>query len=724
MVPRSNGNDGEIAGGRARLRARKSSVRRATFLGGLGGLFFIIGCRDPTQIKLSLYTDVPYEPSRAVAIFTDDRPDKSQAAAISRESWDSSGFVGTLVLVPSGKKNATIGLQVVLGITRHPQECDVNAPNGCVISRRLLSFIEHASLELPISLHAVCIGKACKEDETCNALGRCVPATIDPEGCRKPGGCLVPDDTIPSGTRSPTDAGTGDTEITELEAGTDSSAGTHPAPGPVPSICKPVIPLVDTSAPTKIVGQGNAASCTEDALRKAVADGGTIAFRCGPAPLTLSLSSTLRVTKNTVLDGGGLITLSGNGRTGILSLDTRDFEAKQPRLTIQRLSLHKGLAGGDVAGSDTNGSGAAIYLNGGSLHVVDSIFADNQGPREGTDVSGGAIFAASVGDVIIQGSRFVGNKSANGGAIGVVGGALTLVNSQINDNEATGRGGGEPGNTGGNGGGIYMLGQGNSLSICGCTISNNTGGAFGGGICRIATESEDAIIDRTTIDGNSVPDHPDKNLPSGGGGLYLQGITADITSSTISNNTASNFAGLWVLGQNSTKGYVNLTNVTIAGNQTWPQSDLTKQGIGGGVTIDKNMGGTIVNCTIVGNKAQFASGIAGASVVTIRNTIIANTASNEWTPLNCTGTDYASPSATGDHNIQWPLGTKDDMDCANGIVRGDPKMGALGDHGGPTKTVEPLPGSPVLGKGKDCPSTDQRGLARKSACTLGAFEVQ
>ncbi|MFL6198898.1 MAG: choice-of-anchor Q domain-containing protein, partial [Thermoanaerobaculia bacterium] len=61
---------------------------------------------------------------------------------------------------------------------------------------------------------------------------------------------------------------------------------------------------------------------------------------------------------------------------------------------------------------------------------------------------------------------------------------------------------------------------------------------------------------------------------------------------------------------------------------------------------------------------------------------------------------------------------------------GDPKLSPLGDHGGPTLTHLPLPGSPLLDAAPaGCLPTDQRGLARPvqhatTGCDVGAVEIQ
>lgn len=197
-----------------------------------------------------------------------------------------------------------------------------------------------------------------------------------------------------------------------------------------------------------------------------------------------------------------------------------------------------------------------------------------------------------------------------------------------------------------------------------------------------------------------------------------------MTNTTISGNTSRGSAGLWILGHGAQPATANLTNVTIFGNKTWPQADFTTRGIGGALVIGDNTTGLIVNCTIAGNEAQFASGIARVSPLTVRNTLLSNLADNQYTPLNCTGSSYATPPGAGENNLQWPNGLKDDMDCTPGITRADPLLGALADNGGPTLTAAPQPGSPALAAGTDCPPTDQRGMPRGEPCTLGALEVQ
>ena len=75
------------------------------------------------------------------------------------------------------------------------------------------------------------------------------------------------------------------------------------------------------------MGHGTAASCTSAAVVRAVREGGTIAFSCGSRPVTIRMGATAKVVNTSsrvVLDGGGLVTLSGEGRRCILYMDTCD----------------------------------------------------------------------------------------------------------------------------------------------------------------------------------------------------------------------------------------------------------------------------------------------------------------------------------------------------------------------------------------------------------------
>ncbi len=495
------------------------------------------------------------------------------------------------------------------------------------------------------------------------------------------------------------------------DAPSDGSTDAPPLP---PAKCVAPIELVDVATPTTVVGDGSPGSCDATALATAVSQGGIITFNCGAAEHTITLTAPLAAPTgiDTTIDGGGLITLSGGGSTRILEL-VHSFEKASPTVTVQRIKLSNGRTTDVVNTTETDQGGAAIYTLGGNIHAIDTVFTDNHGPDSGQDVAGGAIYSVGAGEVIVVRSVFSNNTCSSGGAVSVLGSSLSIIDSILDHNSTTGTGG-NPGN-GGNGGASTMDGQGKSLVLCGATFTNNTANAFGGAIFRTSYENEPTTIDRSVFDGNQIPDGDIGQA----GAIYLQGTAIAMTNTSITNNRARFAAAMAVYEHGGpAPGAIDMTNVTIADNLVWEQDPFTDTGLVGGINVGDRVTGSWLNVTLVGNKAQFASGIGGSSTrLTIRNTIIANDWLNDFTPLNCNG----SP-ANGASNLQFPANnmSNNDVACVTGIQFADPLMGALTAM----KTRVPQAGSPAIGLGTECPATDQLGNPRPAtACTAGAVEA-
>jgi predicted outer membrane repeat protein len=353
--------------------------------------------------------------------------------------------------------------------------------------------------------------------------------------------------------------------------------------------------------------------------------------------------------------------------------------------------------------------------------VWNTVFRNNVGAAVGPDVGGGAIYTLGSLGTTIVGSTFVSNRAANGGAIGSLFGDLSIYNSRFSSNQATGNGansinsacsvnGGESGN-GGNGGAIAMDGaEVYGVNVCGSTFTSNAAGsgALGGAIFR----TPDAAIQTTTIDRSSFVG----NTAPSGGALYFHNSNLIMTASTLSGNTASGNGG-GVFADSST---LTFTNDTFADN-------ITEKGLGGSIVLFGN-GGTLQNVTFAGNQATGGSGyfgaaIAGGTKLTISNTLFSgNTTQDCGSPMACS---VGSSAGTGD--LQWPathsVCATADLACTGGTVFSNPQLGVLQGNGGPTQTMAPLPGSPALGLGQNCPATDQRGVARPpGGCTAGAVQ--
>ena len=166
-----------------------------------------------------------------------------------------------------------------------------------------------------------------------------------------------------------------------VACGGSSDGGPAPGDAAAPAATCDRPALYDVSTPTAVVGDGTPASCTAAALQQVASGGGTIVFRCGSAPATITVASQITFTKETVLDGGGLVTLSGGGTSRILYLDS-GYDTPTPRLVVQRLTFRDGKS--PAAGADTAQGGGAIYRDGGSLTVLDSVFVNNHAPAGAT----------------------------------------------------------------------------------------------------------------------------------------------------------------------------------------------------------------------------------------------------------------------------------------------------------------------------------------------------
>lgn len=443
-----------------------------------------------------------------------------------------------------------------------------------------------------------------------------------------------------------------------------------------------------------VVGHATAGTCTAAALQLALDKGGVITFSCGGS-VVIPVSSTLTVTKDTVIDGGGKVILSGGEKTRILHLKSYTSWTK-PKLVLQRLSFQGGRA--------TKGGGGAIWRQGGALVVHGCTFDDNAATEQGGTICGGAIHAGGKGATTIVDSTFSGNSACSGGAVCVISGgmagSLTVLGSSFNKNGATGQGGEKK--TGGQGGAVFL--NGGAMTICASTVVGNTAGYLGAGLYRVpgVTGARTVIRGVTLAKNTGASGH--------GGGAYLRGSAMIIADTAIYSNQAGAGAGLH-LGD----GQADLINVTVADN--------TASAMGGGIWLDTAVSGTLLNVTVAGNTGAFSAAIHGGTAsVWLQNALIAgNAATNIWEARSCKG-----QLSDGGGNLQHPPKKKSgqaDSLCAAGITLVDPGLGLLGDNGGPTKTMAVKAASPAARRGKQCPPTDQRGVKRGSPCTSGAYEV-
>jgi hypothetical protein len=283
--------------------------------------------------------------------------------------------------------------------------------------------------------------------------------------------------------------------------------------------------------------------------------------------------------------------------------------------------------------------------------------------------------------VTISGAGQVGVFNTNvSGSVGVNLSGLTITDS--------------------NGSGIYNTG---TLTLANATVSDSSGTAvpgktYGGGIYNGGT----AILNNVTISGNSVSS---TGHAQGGGIDSSNGTTTILTNCTVSGNSASGTESA-VGGGIYVGGDLTLTNSTIFGNTT-QVPNLPPNDYGGGIESQGQFTTTIVNSIIAGNESD-------------------------------NGPDaYGSFNSLGFNLIgeidSWSIGWNIDDLTGTAPLPLNPMLAPLGNYGGPTQTMPPLPGSPAIDAGSNTLAldanyqpltTDQRGMPRivNGTVDIGAVE--
>jgi CSLREA domain-containing protein len=427
-------------------------------------------------------------------------------------------------------------------------------------------------------------------------------------------------------------------------------------------------------------------------LRQAIADsaaGDTINFAV-TGTITLT-SGELHIANNVTINGPGatVLTISGNNASRVFNVSNGTTSG--PNVTIAGLTID--------SGNGNTGDGGGIYNDNATL-TVNNVTVSNS--------LGGGIYndggSAMLSNCTLSMNSTKNSLNGNGGGAIYNNGAVTVTGSTLSGNSAIGTSFGGQGSDG-NGGGIFNDG---TITLSNCTLSGNsaTGGAAsnaagdggagrGGGICNNGT----VTLTNCTLSGNAVT-----------GGL--------------SGDSSPTLGGSADGGAISTaNGTVTLTNCTISGNSVTGgegccSSGQEGPGFGGGVSINVgSVSGTVnlLNCIVSGNSAQAGGGGRGygpdvyANLTSQGHNLIGNTdSSTGWIASDLTGTNAA------------PL---------------DAKLDSLEDNGGPTQTLELLPGSPAIDGGDDTVlgpplslTTDQRGpgFPRKlgNQVDIGAFEYE
>lgn len=448
-------------------------------------------------------------------------------------------------------------------------------------------------------------------------------------------------------------------------------------------LCLPLATRATTLTVTSISDSG------AGTLRNTIASanpGDTIVFNSSLSGQTIQLTSAeLLVAKNLTIDASSLaagIIINGNRTFRVLEITNGANVILNSIIATNGLITNPFSFGFNPVGSGILvNTGAVLTAGNCTVAGCSNFFSSASGAigALGTvtlnhcTVSGNYGLFGNVGiycsnaAVTLNNCTVSGNiNSQQGGGIDCVGGSLALTNCVVFNN--TNR------NTGGGGGGGIWI-SGGTLSLNACTISGNTVTNAAGG--------------------------------QGGGGLYVaSGTVGTLLGCTLSGNAALGLSSAG--GGIVNAGTLTLIDCTVSGNLS---TNSGFSGMAGGI---ENFGSlTLLNCTVSANTCGQSSGggIYSSSSLTMTNTAVAgNTVLGPFPPPNVD----ISGSFSGISNF----------------VGGAPQLAVLGNYGGPTQTMPPLPDSPLIDGGFDSITnsvgTDQRGAARLSGphVDIGAVELQ
>lgn len=266
---------------------------------------------------------------------------------------------------------------------------------------------------------------------------------------------------------------------------------------------------------------------------------------------------------------------------------------------------------------------------------------------------------------------------------------------------------------------VFTVGSGViAASISNLTIANGNATGNGGGILNSGTLS----ISSSTLRGNSA---------CNGGGIYNSG-TLTVTGSTLASNYGAGYAtncGNGGGGIDNASGTLTISDSTFAGNNSAP----------GGAILADNGTITVANSTFYGNSA-IAEKVGGAifinnATVTVSGSVFSGNSAAGGGAIYSYGTLTVSGSVLGG-DTGGECTSNGSGACPTNRVNGNLvsvsniDLAALGNYGGPTQTLIPLPGSAAICAGSSSlvPSgttTDQRGVAFNAGgyCPAGSVDA-
>ncbi len=512
-------------------------------------------------------------------------------------------------------------------------------------------------------------------------------------------------------------------------------------------------------------------TCDYPSLLLALSLGGTVGFDCGGTDTAITLSDTIPIATNVVLDGASLgATLDGGNAVSLFAVRSG------VSFTLRNLSLINGKAAGASGTNGVSGGdalGGAVYNNGGILVATNVWFQTNS-------AAGGA---GGAGEVKFGGAGGDGGRGgvAYGGAIYNNAGAVWLTNCTFVGGSATGGVGGDGANASSSGAALDGGSGGPGGAAGGAAVYNSVNGTVTAINCTFSANVAASAAGGAAGSGSVWLGFPGNNGQVGagnGGGIFNDGGAVTVAFSTFNGNSVSGASGINGLagnfsstgakggsgGPTSGGGILSNGGILVATNCTFFGNSVTGgtggnggnggtsgfggdggdggpggNGSGGGV-LNTDGAATLVSVTFSKNLATGGAagiggdkgastakpgrpGTAGASsggalATSGGSTVIKNTILAYSTP----GQNASGTITDGGNNLSsdaTPVFTS-----ADSPNNRDPFLFDLANNGGPTQTAALATNSPAIDAGNPAATlpVDQRYFARSGRGDIGAFE--
>lgn len=218
-----------------------------------------------------------------------------------------------------------------------------------------------------------------------------------------------------------------------------------------------------------------------------------------------------------------------------------------------------------------------------------------------------------------------------------------------------------------------------------CTLGRNLSEQQGGGAVDLKEFGELTCLKCLFTDNEGV---------DAGAISVASRASLEIFDSAMINNISDNYGGAIY-----TEGHLRVANTTFANNRAWDQGGAVMQmSVPSAITDSK-----LIHCTLVGNESSTQGGaLASNGEMILENSIV----SGNGAPA---GPDII-PGMTF-------------ITVGTNLIGGEALLSPLGDYGGPTPSMMPLPGSPAIDALTESGElVDQRGRWRDGTPDIGAVE--